>query len=127
MTDIIQVIETLCDKVGIAIDWTSENVVPQIQEVIHRYSMAKIVEYLIGIVVPLIFIVVAIVAIKFIYKAYQKSIWSDDSLFEDVVHFIPIVLLLGAIAIAVVVIVCNGIELSQWALVPEIKIIEMLK
>ena len=35
---IIKVLNELCDKFGIAIDWTSDNVVPYLQDLMVRYS-----------------------------------------------------------------------------------------
>lgn len=31
-SEIIKVLDALCDKVGIVIDWTSENILPQLEE-----------------------------------------------------------------------------------------------
>lgn len=34
---VISVIDVICDKFGIAIDWTSENILPYIQELFQKY------------------------------------------------------------------------------------------
>ena len=36
--EIINVLDYLCNKFGIAIDWTSENVIPYIEELCERFS-----------------------------------------------------------------------------------------
>lgn len=38
MQDIVSVLDALCDKVGIAIDWSSENIAPQLEAFVARYG-----------------------------------------------------------------------------------------
>lgn len=42
--EIIKVLEYLSNQLGIAIDWTSENVWPQVIEILGRYRLLKLVE-----------------------------------------------------------------------------------
>jgi NADH:ubiquinone oxidoreductase subunit H len=55
---IIAVIEALCDKLGVAIDWTSANILPYAQELMKRFiqyeiwtSVAWIAIVLVGVIV----------------------------------------------------------------------------
>lgn len=58
---IIKVLNELCDKFGIAIDWTSDNVVPYLQDLIVRYSKyvcyTSIMWLVIGLIIMVIFAV----------------------------------------------------------------------
>lgn len=36
--DVIAVIDHLCSKLGVAIDWTSENAIPMILQLLHEYA-----------------------------------------------------------------------------------------
>ncbi len=42
--EIITVLEYIGEKLGIAIDWTAENVMPQVLAVLSRYRILEIVE-----------------------------------------------------------------------------------
>ena len=58
---IIKVLNELCDKFGIAIDWTSDNVVPYLQDLMVRYSKyvcyTSIMWLVIGLIIMVIFAV----------------------------------------------------------------------
>jgi len=46
---IIQVLDALCDKLGIAIDWTAQNVIPYVEELCARYIRYEIVTSIVWI------------------------------------------------------------------------------
>lgn len=48
-----EAIELLCDKLGMAVDWTAQNVWPQVMEVLQRYRTYSIVDDIIGIIICL--------------------------------------------------------------------------
>lgn len=59
----------LCEKIGIAIDWTQDNIVPYVMEFCKRFVILNIVEealYLIGSII-------AVVIIGFLFKAIFKD------------------------------------------------------
>lgn len=51
-----EAIELLCDKLGMAVDWTAQNVWPQVMEVLQRYRTYSIVDDAIVIIICLAFI-----------------------------------------------------------------------
>jgi len=113
--EIIKVLDYLCDKFGIAIDWTAENVWPQVLDFIGRYQAYAITKHCVG----MIFCVVAIIASIFIIKKVIKYDLDGFEIFVSVV-------------LGVVSLVCIGVAISQifsaieWGIVPEIKFTEML-
>jgi hypothetical protein len=40
---IIQVIDKIAEKIGIAIDWSQENILPYMQDLLRRYTTMQIV------------------------------------------------------------------------------------
>ena len=58
---IIKVLNELCDKFGIAIDWTSDNVAPYLQDLMVRYSKyvcyTSIMWLVIGLIIMVVFAV----------------------------------------------------------------------
>lgn len=48
---IVEVLNALCEKFGIAVDWSSENMVPYLMELTHRYTAYVIAKGVISLVV----------------------------------------------------------------------------
>lgn len=70
---IIEVLNALCDKFGIAIDWTSQNVMPYVQEVMKKAvsyelwtSIASLILFIGGICLYIKFL-------QWFYKAAKKD------------------------------------------------------
>ena len=82
---VIKVLDAVCDKFGIAIDWTSNNVIPYIQELgnkIITYDICNSIMWLvIGSAIPL---TVAILIKKFLNKKKLEAQESmNDYYFSD--------------------------------------------
>ena len=82
---VIKVLDAICDKFGIAIDWTSNNVIPYIQQLgnkIITYDICNSITWLvIGSVIPL---TVAILIKKFLNKKkLEAKEASNDYYFTD--------------------------------------------
>lgn len=76
---IIEVIDALCVKFGIAIDWTQENVLPYLQTLAQEYISYEIWTSVMWIVLVAIGLVVLIVCTKKAKKAYNNAdIFDED-------------------------------------------------
>lgn len=74
----VQVLDAICNKLGIAVDWSSQNIVPQIQDVITRYG-----KYLLGVstaqvVIGSIMLVATIILFFLVIVSYNKKGWAYD-------------------------------------------------
>lgn len=82
---IIAVLDNLCEKFGIAIDWTSENVIPYITEL-----AGKFIKY--EIAVSAFYVVLTIigfcVSVKFLVTVVKKTVASN----WDTVYCVPMIL-----------------------------------
>ena len=105
--EIIKVLDALCDKLGIAVDWTSENVVPYLKLLIGKYIKYEIATSFAWIVLmallmaPLIY--VTIKAWK-IYAHYYDS--HDDFFLDEDEVYIAAILLTVATAIIGLIAFC---------------------
>lgn len=52
--EIINVVNALADKLGFAIDWTAENMLPVVQELIRRYAAYLLVDNLYGVIISVV-------------------------------------------------------------------------
>ena len=137
-TEIINVLNYICDKIGIAIDWTAENVWPQVMDVLGRYRVMQLIVSAIWMVAAIgiitIFVVLWINAIAAHGRALKEckgNIWWDYSTYSKSVSVdgvLPLMIcsiFIGALVL--ILFVASTDEFLSWLLVPEIKYLEMLK
>ena len=82
---IIEIFNTLCEKFGVVIDWTSNNVLPQLQILVKKFATYKIITDSSQVLISIVLIVGGIVAIKKIfisYKEISKQNIQDNLFFE---------------------------------------------
>ena len=130
---VIKVLDAVCDKFGIAIDWTSNNVIPYIEQLGNKiiiYDICNnIIWLVVGCVMPLI---VAILIKKFLNKKKLEAkefrndyYFSDGSLDNGAFYCYLIIGILFVIAIVIGTISLQSI--IQDMLFPEKTIIEFIK
>jgi len=82
--EIIKVLDNLCEKFGIAIDWTSQNVVPYLKELMGRFINYEVVTSIFWIIVGVIAIIIPVIVIKKISKYAEKDYYSDWRFYQVV-------------------------------------------
>ena len=70
--EIIKVLDNLGEKFGIAIDWTNQNVLPYLQDLMSRFIAYKNLSAIIWIVVSVVFIILSITLGVIICKKIKK-------------------------------------------------------
>lgn len=127
--EIIKVLDNLGQKFGIAIDWTSQNVMPYLQGLMQRYIKYSITNKILGTVVLIVFsIIVGIVLCK-TYKKYkeekEKDRWYDGIWYNLSITF---AIILGILIIMSIICIPLNIEgIIQDIYVPELTIIDEIK
>jgi hypothetical protein len=91
---IIQVLDALCEKFGIVINWTSENVIPYVETLCKKLITYEITMSVSSMIFSLILIIGSIIAAKMLYPVFKKGLekeddtygvgWSSGSLFAIV-------------------------------------------
>ena len=129
---VIKVLDAVCDKFGIAIDWTSNNVIPYIQQLgnkIITYDICNSIMWLVvGSVIPL---TVAILIKKFLNKKKLEAkermndyYYTDGSLDEGAWCCYAMIIVL--IIIAIILTTSNIESIIQDIIFPEKTIIEFI-
>ena len=121
---VIEVFDYLGEKLGIAIDWTADNILPQVTEFMSRYTVYEIACSIAWIVIS----VITVVAVAFFLKSIYKSCKNKDGFwyYEDFGTALTVILSIAAIIIFIVVILFNIFEIIGWVTVPEMKFIETI-
>lgn len=76
--EIIKVLEYLCSKIGITIDWTNTNVIPYVQTLIGKYVKYEVATSIVWIVIAVIAIIISAIFVRFLYKSIV--IYNDDKI-----------------------------------------------
>ena len=131
---VIKVLDAVCDKFGIAIDWTNNNIIPYIQQLgnkIITYDICmSIIRLVIGCVLPL---TVAIFIKKFLNqkkleakenKTINDYYYTDGSLDEGGWWCYAMIIVL--IIIAIILTTSNIQDIIQDVVFPEKTIIEFI-
>lgn len=135
--EIINVLNYLSEKLGIAIDWTAENVWPQVVDILSRYQIMEIISHSMWLFAEVATIVFCASVLWNCFKSKTSARCTKESNFWwEVRHPHIWITDIGAAAaiVAGIFLVINLIAfpfevevLLEWAVVPEIKYLEMLK
>lgn len=134
---IIEVLDYLGEKIGLAIDWTAENVYPQVIEFMGRYRTYEIVIDIIWILIALgccfgmyLYIKKIVIPAKIRCNETRK----DNFWFEYWSDVIPnifgtfLTIILGGITLAAVIMMFVSIEdLVKWIVIPEMQFYELIR
>ena len=135
--EIINVLNYLGEQLGVAIDWTSENVWPQVMDILERYRLFEIISASLWLLAEIIMLVIAIVIFKKIIENLMQIKQTNKDNFWWISGYRSIDMTgfgttLFVVGILLVVFSVIGIPvdiglLLKWIIVPEIKYMEMLK
>jgi hypothetical protein len=123
---IIQVLNVLCEKFGLAVDWTAQNVAPYLLGLCSKICTYEIATSIFWCVIGVIMFIVSI--------AYFKKSWKDPINWDtyDItcaqLNGILSVAVLICLGIASLVIICTQVlDIIQAVCIPELTIIEQIK
>lgn len=130
---IIQVIDALCEKFGIVMDWTGANVIPYIEMLGKKLITYELCTSVAWVVVMLFLSVVSIITMKKVYPFFKKKIAEGTVSYSSVCQndwYVGLVLaIIGTIAInvvAVIVIICQAFDIIKCLAFPEMYIFEYI-
>lgn len=77
--EIIKVLDAICDKFGLAIDWTSQNVMPYVEQLCEHIVQYELVSSLIYTVLSLVILIVGtVLCIRMFKKIFKSSLYEFD-------------------------------------------------
>lgn len=121
--EIIATLEYLCSKFGIAIDWTSDNVMPYLEDL-----CAKYVQYEISTSIAWIVASVSIVALLGIIWIISSVVYNKNNSFEaEVIMATSMIFFFAFLAISVLVGIVQAFDIVECYVLPEKVILEFLQ
>ena len=135
--EIIKVLDYLGEQLGIAIDWTSENIWPQVMDILGRYRLLEIIFTCMWIFAETVFVVVSLIAIVKCLKASARIRKTKEDNFWWYRGYSSTWMSGAGAIITILSAVFGGSslfmlpmdvgKLLKWIIVPEIQYLEMLK
>lgn len=123
--EFVKALDAVCDKFGIAVDWSSKNVVPYVQELSTRVVHFKIASAIFFAVVGILMVASTILWVKWIKycnRRCNEEKWSD----WDFATFLSI----GAYIICVVIGMCVALygvyDIVTYSVFPEKALIDFI-
>lgn len=134
---IIKMIDHLAEKIGVAVDWTADNIIPQVLDIMARYRAYEIVLNVLFVLLCVGWGVGVFVAIKkSVLPARKRCAENKEDNFwfwhcggDIELNVAGIIVIAFAIAISLVGIglgiKCIA-ELTRWALIPEVQFYKLI-
>lgn len=124
--EIVKILDDLGQRFGVVIDWSSENVMPYLQDLISRFVSYEILTSIVWIVASLAIIIGCIIGIPAIVKHANKVLEEDACSDWDTGKG----LMVGVFAIAIVCfsicIICQVLDIVTCYTIPEKLILEYI-
>ena len=135
--EIINVVNYLGEKLGIVIDWSSENILLQVMDILGRYHSFELVTTGIWLIIELAMLIFAILVFKNMFKNYmtfkksrEANFWWYNcygSVCMTGFGFIGLIIGILCIVIGLIAIPFDIEELFKWVFIPEIQFLELFK
>ena len=106
---IIEVLDYICKKLGLTIDWTSENVLPYVQTLCDKYINWEIATSIVWIIIGVICVILSIIFLKILW-------WDEISL----VLFVPLF-------VGIIIICIQVFDIIKCVYFPELQLFEYVK
>lgn len=126
--EIIKVLDNLAQKFGIAIDWTSQNIMPYLEDLASRYIAYNNLIAIVQIAISVILIITGIVCIINLIKWKNGKNYNENYLSDD-----PLLCGLGITGASILIIlgigliIGNTMGIIQNVCMPEITILDYIK
>lgn len=122
--EIIKVLDNLCEKFGIAIDWTSQNVKPYLQELFVKYTNYEMATSIMWLVIFVMILVAGVLFIRWSLKNSKNYVERTDA---DAFIFIATLTSFIICIISVIAICCQVLDVIKCYTFPEKMIIDGLQ
>ena len=129
---IIEVLNDICDKFGIAVDWTSKNIQPYLKELMTKCINYKLATDIVWLVVGIVLLIIGGVILRFALTNNRKYHEIQDYVERarsnlDGVAGIQFIIAMIAICISIILILYFTINLITCVTFPEKIILDMVQ
>lgn len=126
--EIIKVLDALAEKFGLAVDWTSANVIPYLEQLCGKYVNYEIATSVVWLLLGIIIGVIGFVIYKYVNKNKELGVDRYETISDD--YFVRGLIycgVIGVFVISVAIIMSQIFDITTCFTFPEKIIIEELK
>lgn len=125
--EIIKVLDELGKRFGIVIDWSNQNIIPYLQELLKRFICYRNITACVWIITSIAMTISGVVMFKFLNKwkksdNYNKDYCSNDDLLADLGYIFSICI----IALGIGLIIGNMLGIVKNVCMPEMVVYEYI-
>ena len=126
--EIIKVLDELGKRFGIVIDWSNQNIIPYLQELLKRFICYRNITACVWIIISIAMTISGVVMIRFLNKwiksdNYDKDYCSDDDMLAGMGYIFSICI----IAVGIGLIIGNMFGIVKNVCMPEMVVYEYIK
>jgi hypothetical protein len=125
--EILEALNQLTDKFGIAVDWSNQNALPYLRDLMGRLVRYEIITSVVWLIVGALFVLSAIWWLKFIKYARKKyediGHFNDWDVAANVAMFVMIIMVL----LGIIIVLCQIDDIIQCVVLPEGIILKYIK
>ena len=134
--EVIKIFDYIGEKLGVAIDYTQDNIYPYLEDLWHRYITYEIIKNSIGCTVAIILILISLFIAKKMWISYKEiqngSVKNNFFFYSNWRPEMTDISIILSILIPAIIVVCIAIIIMsltcilEWALIPEKCMMELL-
>lgn len=126
--EIIKVLDELGKRFGIVIDWSNQNIMPYLQELLKRFICYQNITACVWIIISIAMTICGVIMLKFLNKwrksdGYNSDFYDDDELLAVLGYIFSIFI----IALGISLIIGNTLGIAKNICMPEIVVYEYIK
>lgn len=126
--EIIKVLDELGKRFGIVIDWSNQNIIPYLQELLKRFICYRNITACVWIIISIAITISGVVMIRFLNKwrksdNYDKDYYIDDDMLAGMGYIFSICI----IAVGIGLIIGNTFGIVKNICMPEMVVYEYIK
>ncbi|NFH00763.1 hypothetical protein FC831_10630 [Clostridium botulinum] len=121
---VIQIIDKLCEKFGIVLDWSSANAIPYIQELSNRLIKYEVFTSLIWVILAILMISASYLFLIKSTKRYKNNNKYDT--FSEELFIFSLILFVFCSIFGIAIILNQSFDIVQALTIPEKTIIDYL-
>lgn len=128
--EIIKILDELCKRFGLAIDWTNENVIPYITVLFDKLVNYEIVASIVYIIFSIFLIVGSIIGIKKFAPVFKKGLEENRHSYNDGWEISTPFVVIALVVInawALVDIGCEIMDIIECVVFPEMYVFEYIQ
>lgn len=125
--EIIKVLDELGKRFGIVIDWSNQNIIPYLQELLKRFICYRNITACIWIIISIAMTISGVVMIRFLNKWRKSDNYDKDYFNDDEMLAVPgYIFSICIIALGIGLIIVNMFGIVKNVCMPEMVVYEYI-